>query len=335
MRLIASLVFSLLLVLSPAMAADALPSWRDGAAKERILSFIRKVTAPGGAHFVPREDRIAVFDNDGTLLLEQPIYIEIAHVMDRLKAEAAADPALRDRQPYKAAIEGDTDALTRMGSPALIQLVAKTGEGKSPDAFQAEIEAWLKGSRHPRFGLPYDRLTYRPMQEMIDLLKRRGFAVYIVTGSNVDFVRAFAQRVYGLPPHAVIGSRARLAVETVDGQLRLRREAGMDLVNDGQGKVVGISQQVGKRPILAFGNSDGDYEMLQWTTQGPGLRLGALIRHDDARREYRYDRQSHVGRLDKALDDAPARGWLVVSMEKDWRRVFRAAPPSAPRAAAR
>lgn len=322
MRFWLALVTGLFLAVAPVSAKDALPSWRQTATKERIVSFIDQVTSPKSKNFVPRADRIAVFDNDGTLLLEQPIYVEIAQVMDRLKQSALSQPSLRDTQPYKAAIDDDIAFITGMGSPALIDLVAKTNAGMSPEEFRTAVDAWFKTTRHPRFQKPLNELTYQPMVELIALLKSRGFKVYIVTGSGVEFVRAFAQKAYGVPPEQIIGSTGKLSVDTAGAMIKLVRDPQIDRVNDGPGKVVGINEVIGKRPILAFGNSDGDYEMLQWTTDGQGPRLGGLVHHDDAVREYRYDRDSSVGRLRRALDDAPKRHWLVISMEKDWKRIF-------------
>ena len=322
MRIFLALLIGLFFAAAPVPAQDPLPSWRHTAAKERILSFVTQVTSPKSRFFVPREERIAVFDNDGTLLLEQPIYVEIAQVVDRLKATAQAQPSLRDVQPYKAALDNGIAAITAMGSPALIDLVAKTNAGMSPEEFRAAVDTWFKTTRHPRFNKRLDQLTYQPMVELIRLLKNRGFKVYIVTGSGVEFVRAFSQQAYGIPPEQVIGSTSKLTVVKNGNALTLVREPHIDRVNDGAGKVIGISQTIGKRPILAFGNSDGDYEMLQWTTEGAGARLGAIVHHDDGQREYQYDRNSSVGRLDRALDDAPTRHWLVISMQKDWRRIF-------------
>lgn len=322
MRFFIALLTGLFLATAPVAAQDPLPSWRQTGTKERILTFINQVTSSKSRFFVPREDRIAVFDNDGTLLLEQPIYVEVVQVIDRLRSIALSQPSLRDVQPYKAALDNDIAAITAMGSPALIDLVAKTNAGMSPDEFRSAVEAWFKTTRHPRFGKPLDQLTYQPMVELIRLLKNRGFKVYIVTGSGVEFVRAFSQKAYGIPPENVIGSTGKLSVTRNGNTLNLVREPHIDRINDGPGKVIGISETIGKRPILAFGNSDGDYEMLQWTTEGTGARLGAFVHHDDAKREYHYDRNSSVGRLNRGLDDAPGRHWLIISMEKDWKRIF-------------
>lgn len=322
MAYLASLVFMAWFAISPVAAADLLPSWRATEAKQRILTFVNKVTTPGNPDYVPRADRVAVFDHDGTLIVEQPVYIEIVQVMDRLKEEAAKNLALKSIEPYRAAIDGDVKALTAAGSPSLIALVAKTNAGVTSAEFQASVQRWIESSRHPRFNTSFDRLTYRPMTELLRYLKSKGFKIYIVTGSNVDFVRAFAERLYGIPPEQVVGSLSKMEFVAKAGSMELMRAPALDVMSDGVGKPIGINHQIGKRPLIAIGNSDGDFEMLKWTTDGKGPRLGALVRHDDAQREYRYDRDSQVGRLDRALDAAAANHWLIISMEKDWRKVF-------------
>ena len=334
MRFLALLFTSLWLITAPASASDPLPSWQKGPTKQRILHFVQQVSDPKSPLYVKRDDRIAVFDSDGTLIVEQPAYIEVVQMMARLKSMAEQNPTLRDQPGYRAALEGDLNGLLSLGSAKLIQLIAQSSAGLSAEDYRAQVDAWLKTSKHPRFQKRYDELAYQPMLEMIKLLKQHGFKVFVVTGSNAEFVRTFSQRVYGIPPENVVGSLSKLGVEEKDGRLQVLREPQMDLINDGKGKPVGISYRIGKRPLLAFGNSDGDYEMLQWTTEGQGPRLGVIIHHDDGKREYRYDRQSHVGRLDRALNDAQKRNWLIVSMERDWRRVFpsdRATRPQHPK----
>lgn len=322
MRFLASLLLALFVVVTPVAAADPLPSWRHTDVKQRILTFVSAVTTPGHRDYVRPADRIAVFDHDGTLIVEQPVYIEIVQVMDRLKEEANKNPTLKDQEPYKAAIAGDVKALTAAGSPSLIALVAKTNSGMTSAEFQAAVQHWITRSRHPRFNTSLDQLTYQPMTELLKYLKRKGFKIFIVTGSNVDFVRAFAERLYGLPPEQIIGSLSKLDYGRRADRVELLRAPALDYMSDGVGKPVSIDYRIGKRPVIAVGNSDGDYDMLKWTTDGKGPRLGALVRHDDAKREYQYDRDSQVGRLDRALDAAASNHWLVISMEKDWRRVF-------------
>ena len=322
MRALVVCLTSLWLIMGSALAADPLPSWHKGPTKQRIIHFVQTISDPKNSAYVKRDDRIAVFDSDGTLIVEQPAYIEVVQMMARLKIMAEQNPALRDEPGYKAALNNDLDGLLALGNAKLIPLIAQSSAGMSADEYRAQIDAWLKSTKHPRFQKRYDELAYQPMLELIQFLKHHGFKVFVVTGSNAEFVRSFSQRVYGIPPENIIGSLSKLGVEEKDGRLQVLREPHMDLINDGKGKPVGISYRIGKRPILAIGNSDGDYEMLQWTTEGPGSRLGVIIHHDDEKREYRYDRQSHVGRLDRALRDAPKRNWLIVSMERDWRRIF-------------
>lgn len=322
MAYLASLAFLVWFAIAPVAAADLLPSWRSTEAKQKILSFVNQVTTPGQPAYVPRADRVAVFDHDGTLIIEQPIYIEVALVMDRLKEEATKNPALKDQEPYKSAIAGDVKGLAAGGSGSLIPLVAKTNAGQTSEEFQKSVDAWIKTTRQPRFNKPYDQLTYKPMTELIAFLRQRGFKVYIVSGSNIDFVRAFSQRLYGIPPEQVVGSLSKLDLVMQDHRLEVIRAPQIEMIDDGPGKPVGINRHIGKRPIMAFGNSDGDFEMLKWTTDGKGPRFGALVHHDDDRREYQYDRDSSVGQLNKALDAAPAHGWLVISMDRDWKRIF-------------
>jgi hypothetical protein len=274
---------------------DPLPSWNDGAAKQAIVGFVDRVTQEGGSEFVPAEQRIATFDNDGTLWAEQPIYFQIAFAMDRVKALAAQHPEWRETQPFKAVIEGDLKTLAAIGE---------------------------KG-----FHRPYTELAYQPMLELLAYLRERGFKTFIVSGGGVEFMRVFAERVYGIPPEQVVGSSGVVKFELEpDGKPVLLKEAEIEFVDDGPGKPVGINRFIGRRPIMAFGNSDGDLQMLQWTTAGDGPRFGLIVHHDDAVREWAYDRDSHIGRLDQALDLAPSWGWVVVSMKGDWRTIF-ANPP--------
>jgi phosphoglycolate phosphatase-like HAD superfamily hydrolase len=291
-----------------ALAQETLPSWREGPAREAVLDFVRRAAAE-----VPPAERVAVVDNDGTLWSEQPVYVQFAFVLDRVKALAARHPEWKDRDPFKRVLEGKPPA-----EKDLAPLLAATHAGMSTDDFRDAVEAWLSTARHPRFRRPYTDLVYQPMLELLRLLKAKGFTVYIVSGGGVDFMRVFAERVYGIPPERVVGSAGKTVYE--DGVLRKR--PGIDFVDDGPGKPVGIHRHVGRRPILAVGNSDGDLGMLQWTTSGAGPRLGVLVRHTDAEREWAYDRASAVGRLDRALDAAPDAGWIVVDMKRDWRVIY-------------
>ncbi|MFO1067770.1 MAG: HAD family hydrolase [Geminicoccaceae bacterium] len=323
--LIRILAIGLAVVPWPAAWAAELASWNDGPARAAIVDFVAEVTRAGSPDFVPEPERIAVFDNDGTLWCEQPIYVQAAFAFDRVRALADGHPQWREQQPYKALLEGDRATLAGLGEHALVELVMASHAGVTADAFAASVEDWLATARHPRFGRAYTELAYQPMLELLAYLRANGFKTFIVSGGGVDFMRPWTERVYGIPPEQVVGSSIRSAFELRDGNPAIVKLPEIDFVDDKAGKPVGIHRFIGRRPIAAFGNSDGDLEMLQWTTLGvPGRRLGLIVRHDDAEREYAYDRDSPVGRLDKALDAAPAAGWTVVSMRTDWRVVFAA-----------
>ncbi len=319
MRRILACVF--LCCLSP-LSADPLPSWQAGPAKGAIVAFVAQVTQAGGADFVPPAQRIAVFDNDGTLWVEQPLYTQLAFVLERLKTLAPEHPEWTDEQPFKAALAGDMSTLGEAGMTGLMQLLMATHAGMTTDEFAAIAANWIGSARHPRFQRPYTTLVYQPMLELLEWLRASGFAIYIVSGGGAEFLRPWAERVYGVPPERIIGSRIAQRFELRDGRPVLVREAKIAFINDKEAKPVGIQDHIGRRPILAFGNSDGDLQMLQWTTGAPGRRLGLVLHHDDGTREYAYDRDSHCGRLDKALDLAPANGWVLVSMKNDWSQVF-------------
>lgn len=306
----------------PALAFDALPSWNDGAAKRAIIAFVARVTAEGGAEFVKPEDRIAVFDNDGTLWTEWPAYSQLFFALDRVKALAPKHPEWRRKQPFKAALENDFKTLAAGGEKTALRLVTATHAGNTPQEFQATVAQWLATATHPYFKRRYDELVYHPMLELLSYLRANGFKTYIVSGGGSEFIRTFAERVYGVPPDRVIGSTIVTKFVVKDGEPMLLREPRINFIDDKAGKPVGIYQYLGRRPIAAFGNSDGDFEMLQWTTAGKGARFGLIIHHDDAEREAAYDRTSAVGRLNRGLDEAQARGWIVVSMKNDWKSVF-------------
>jgi phosphoserine phosphatase len=305
-----------------AQPADPLPSWRPGPRRQVLLDFVAAVTTPGAAGFVPVRDRIAVFDNDGTLWVEQPAYTQLFFILDRIRALAPTNPAWQQDTLFRAAIAGDLRALGQAGTEGLLRLAGAAQAGTEPEAFQGVVVGWLATARDPRWGRPFPRLVYQPMLELLALLRANGFSTFIVSGGGVEFVRAFSEDAYGIPPHQVVGTSFALTPGEQDGRLTLTRQPRIDFVDDGPGKPVGIARQIGRRPIAAFGNSDGDWHMLRHATEAPGVRLGMVIRHDDAQREYAYDRESHVGRLSRALDEAPQRGWHVVSMRDDWSRIF-------------
>jgi phosphoglycolate phosphatase-like HAD superfamily hydrolase len=302
--------------------ADPLPSWQDGAAKTAIVDFVAKVTKDGGPDFVPPAERIATFDNDGTLWSEQPAYFQLLFAIDRVKALAAKYPDWRTRQPFKAALEGDMKALAASGEKGLLELVMASHAGMTTGEFDAIVKAWLASATHPRFKRPYTDLVYQPMLEVLAYLRAHGFKTYIVSGGGVEFMRPWVDRVYGIPPEQVVGSSIKVKFEHRGNTPVLVRLPEIDFIDDKAGKPVGIHKFIGRRPIAAFGNSDGDLEMLQWTAAGAGARLMVLIHHTDAGREWAYDRASHVGRLDTALDEARVKGWTAVDMRQDWKVVY-------------
>jgi len=303
-------------------AADPLPSWNDTATRQAIISFVEKVTEEGSPDFVPPTKRIATFDNDGTLWCEQPIYVQAAFIIDRVKALAPEHPEWKEKEPFKSLLAGDTKGVAATGEQGLVQLVTVTHSGMTVREFEATVIKWLETARHPRFKRPYTQCVYQPQLELLQYLRDHGFKTFIVSGGGIDFMRPWTQPVYGIPPYQVVGSSGKTKHEVEDGRPVIMKLPQVDFIDDKAGKPVGIQRFIGKRPILAFGNSDGDYEMLQYTTGGKGPRLGLLVHHDDARREYAYDRDSRIGRLARALDDAKANGWIVVSMKSDWKTIF-------------
>ena len=301
---------------------DPLPSWNDGPAKATIIDFVQRVTTQGSSDFVPEPERIAVFDNDGTLWIEQPMYAQLAFAMDRIKALAPYHPEWKTTQPFKAVLENDVKALAVSGEKGLIQLVMASHAGMTTDAFAQIVTDWLGTAKHPRFKRAYTELVYQPMLELLQYLRDNGFKIFIVSGGGIEFMRPFTENVYGIPPEQVIGSSIKTKFEIRDGKPVLVRLPELNFIDDKAGKPVGINQHIGRRPIAAFGNSDGDLQMLQWATAGKGERFGLIVRHTDAEREWAYDRQSHVGRLDKALDEAAQHGWTVVDMKTDWKVIY-------------
>lgn len=302
--------------------ADPLPSWRDGPRKRALLDFVAAVTREDGPDFVPHAARIATFDNDGCLWVEQPAYPQLLFILDRIRTLAPRNPAWHQDALFRAAIAGDLHAAASGGMEGLLKLAGAALAGTTPEEFQRIAADWLATARDARWGRPFTQLVYQPMLEVLAFLRARGFTTFIVSGGGVEFVRAFSAATYGIPPHHVVGSSFALTPGEQDGRITLLREPRVDFVDDGPGKPVGIARHIGQRPIAAFGNSDGDWHMLRYVTEGPGRRLGMIVRHDDAVREFAYDRDSHVGRLARALDEAPARGWHVVSMREDWARIF-------------
>jgi phosphoglycolate phosphatase-like HAD superfamily hydrolase len=303
-------------------AADPLPSWAEGPAKAAVLGFVAATVDPASPQFVAPRDRIAVFDNDGTLWAEQPVYVQFLFAMDRAKALAAADPAWAATPALKAAAAGDLKGALAGGEEALLEIVTATHSGMTVEAFTAEARAWLADARHPATGRRHLDMTYQPMLELLDHLRASGYAIWIVSGGGVDFMRAFAEESYGAPPWSVIGSLGAARFEIVDGVPQVTKDPAIAFIDDKGGKPVAIARAIGRRPVFVAGNSDGDLAMAQWATSGEGARFALFVRHTDAAREWAYDRDSAVGRLDRALDAAAANGWTVVDMARDWTRIW-------------
>ncbi|WP_137821894.1 HAD family phosphatase [Pseudomonas sp. D(2018)] len=313
-------LFLLLPVL--ARAQDPLPSWKDGPSRTAIEAFVTAVTTEGGKDFVPPAERIAVFDNDGTLWSEQPMYFEVLFAMDEVRRLAPQHPEWKEQQPFKAVLEGDQKSLAESGMEGLMKIIAATHSGMSTEDFIGQSRSWLASSVHPRSKKPYTEMVFQPMLELLAYLRANGFRTYIVSGGEVAFMRAFAEEVYGIPPEQVIGTTFQSQFQDKDGKLSIQRLPKLAHNDDGPGKPVSIDAIIGRRPIFAFGNSDGDLQMLQWTMAGTGKRFAGLVHHTDAQREWAYDRDSKVGRLDKALEAAKSGNWTVVDMAKEWSRVY-------------
>jgi phosphoglycolate phosphatase-like HAD superfamily hydrolase len=306
-----------------AQTADPLPSWNDGAAKKSITDFVARVTTQGSPDFVPVELRIATFDNDGTLWCEQPTYFQVAFAFDRLRAMAAQHPEWKTKQPFKDVLDGDMKALAASGEKGLLEIIAATHTGMTVDEFSKTVLEWTATARHPRFKRPYIELIYQPMLELLRYLRANDFKTFIVSGGGIEFMRPWTEKVYGIPPEQVVGSSGVTKFEIKpDGRASLLKLPKVEFIDDGPGKPVGINRFIGRHPIFAFGNSDGDLQMLQWTAAWPGARFMGIVHHTDAEREYAYDRTSHIGKLDKALDEGTRRGWTIVSMKTDWKQIF-------------
>ncbi|MBD9373323.1 haloacid dehalogenase-like hydrolase [Rhizobium sp. ARZ01] len=302
---------------------DPLPSWNDTAPKKAIVAFVERVTKENTPGFVPEPERIAVFDNDGTLWVEHPMYTQLAFALDRVKVLAPEHPEWKDQQPFKAVLDGDMKALAAAGEKGLVELIMTTHAGMTVYQFQQIVTDWIATARDPRFKRPYTELVYQPMLELLAYLRANGFKTFIVSGGGVEFMRPWTEEVYGVPPEQVIGSSIKTEFKMRDGVPVLLRLPEVNFIDDKTGKPVGINAAIGRRPIAAFGNSDGDLQMLQWTTLGGSTpRFGLLVHHTDAEREYAYDRDTEFGRLDQALDIAPDNGWTVVDMKADWKEIF-------------
>ena len=301
---------------------DPLPSWNDGASKKSIIDFVTKTTTQGNTDFVPVADRIACFDNDGTLWVEQPIYFQFAFAIDRIKAMAPQHPEWKTTQPFQALVEGDIKTALSGGEKALMQIMATTHSGMTTEAFEQTVKDWMTTATHPVKKKHYNELIYQPMVELLNYLRANGYKTFIVSGGGVDFMRPWVENAYGIPPDQVVGSSGKVKYDTLTGKPVLIKLPELNFNDDKEGKPVGIHQFIGKRPIFTAGNSDGDYAMLQWTSTGSGPRFGMIVHHTDEQREWAYDRKSHIGNLARGLDDAKKYNWQVVDMKNDWKKIY-------------
>jgi phosphoserine phosphatase len=321
-NVLAALAIAAVATTVTAQPAEPLPSWNDGAAKRAIVEFVEKTTREGSPAFVPAAERIAVFDNDGCLWSEQPMYFQAFFILDRVKALAPKHPEWRTQEPFASVLKGDLKAALAAGERGLLELAMATHAGTTTEEFDAIVREWIATARHPKTGRLYTEMVYQPMLEVLAYLRANGFKTYVVSGGGIEFMRPWSERVYGIPPEQVIGSSIRTKLEVRDGKPVLVRLPEIAFVDDKAGKPVGIQMHVGRRPLAAFGNSDGDLQMLQWTAAGPGARFCLYVHHTDAEREWAYDRRSPVGKLDEGLDEAQAKGWTVVDMKQDWKRIY-------------
>ncbi len=315
-------LLSTVVVATATAADDPLPSWNDGPSKSAILDFVAKAVDAGGPGFIPEAERIAVFDNDGTLWSEKPYYFQLFFAIDRIRALAPEHPEWRTQQPFQAVLEDDKEALAAAGEKGLIELVMASHAGMTTEEFEKIVQDWAATAVHPRFQRPFTDLVYQPMLEVLAYLRANGFQTYIVSGGGIEFMRPLTEALYGIPPEQVVGSSIKTRFEVREGKPVIVRLPEIDFIDDKAGKPVGIHKFIGRRPVAAFGNSDGDLQMLQWTAAGEGDRLMVIVHHTDAEREWAYDRESHVGRLDKAMDEARAKGWTLVDMKNDWKVVY-------------
>ncbi|MFO7684635.1 MAG: HAD family hydrolase [Desulfobacterales bacterium] len=317
-----ALAAALAFTISIARAADSLPSWNDGNAKASITAFVEKVTKPGSPDFVPVAERIATFDNDGTLWTEQPMYFQAFFIFDRIKALAPQHPEWTEKEPFASVLKGDVKSALAGGEHALAALMAAAHSGMTTEEFEKNVTDWIATAKHPKTGKLFTEMVYQPMLELLNYLRANGFKTFIVSGGGIEFMRPWTERVYGIPPEQVVGTSGGLKYELRNGTPVIVKLPELVLNDDKEGKPVGIQRHIGRRPVMAFGNSDGDLQMLQWTAAGAGPRFCLYVHHTDAEREWAYDRQSRIGRLDKGLDEAGAKGWTVVDMKNDWKIIY-------------
>jgi phosphoglycolate phosphatase-like HAD superfamily hydrolase len=308
--------------LATAQTVDSLPSWNDGKAKQSIIAFVAKVTKEGSPDFVPPAERIATFDNDGTLWAEQTMYFQLLFALDRVKALAPQHPEWKDKEPFASLLKGDVKGALAGGEHAILEIVMATHAGMTTEDFEKIVKDWIATAKHPTTKRPYTEMVYQPMLELLAYLRANDFKTFIVSGGGIEFMRPWTEKVYGIPPEQVVGSSIKTQFEMRNGKPVLVRLPELNFMDDKEGKPIGINSHIGRRPIAAFGNSDGDLQMLQWTTAGQGSRFALYVHHTDAEREWAYDRKSSIGRLDKGLDEAKAKGWTVVDMKRDWKVIF-------------
>ena len=308
--------------LATAQTVDSLPSWNDGKAKQSIIAFVAKVTKAGSPDFVPPAERIATFDNDGTLWAEQTMYFQLLFALDRVKALAPQHPEWKDKEPFASLLKGDVKGALAGGEHAILEIVMATHAGMTTEDFEEIVKDWIATAKHPTTKRPYTEMVYQPMLELLAYLRANDFKTFIVSGGGIEFMRPWTEKVYGIPPEQVVGSSIKTKFETRNGKPVIVRLPELIFMDDKEGKPIGINSHIGRRPIAAFGNSDGDLQMLQWTTAGQGPRFALYVHHTDAEREWAYDRKSNIGRLDKGLDEAKAKGWTVVDMKRDWKVIF-------------
>lgn len=306
----------------PAYAADHLASWNDSESRNAIVDFVERTTTLGSDDYVPANERIAVFDNDGTLWAEQPIYFQVAYMFDRIKELAPEHPEWETEEPFASVLKDDYQAALAGGESVLIKIAMATHGDIPADEFAAAVLHWEASAKHPKTGRRFTEMIYQPMLEVLQYLRANGYKTYIVSGGGIDFMRPWTERVYGIPPEQVVGSSVKAEYKVIDGVPTVTKLPDLNFIDDKEGKPVGIHQHIGRRPTMAFGNSDGDFQMLEWTTAGDGPRLGVLVHHTDGEREWAYDRDSHIGKLVRGLDEGPERGWVIIDMKNDWRRIF-------------
>ncbi len=304
------------------LLAEPLPSWNPGKNRDAIIGFVEKVTTPGTPDFVEPAARIATFDNDGCLWSEQPMYFQLIYAIDRIKATADEHPEWKETEPFASVLKGDTKGALAGGEKGLLKMIAATHAGMTTEEFRAAVSDWLSTARHPKTGRPYNEMIYQPMLELLEYLRENGFKTFIVSGGGIDFMRVFVEDAYGIPPEQVVGSSIAAKYEVRDGKPVLVKTLDSHFIDDKEGKPVGIHQHIGRRPIFAAGNSDGDFQMLEYTTAGDGARFAMIVHHDDADREWAYDRDSHIGKLARGLDEGPKRGWTIVSMKDEWKAIY-------------